>query len=181
MGHQVQHIFKPKRLVWVVIVVIMMQLFDFLYGGVTFSLFSTRSHQVPRSSLASLAPPMTVDTNNTNNTTVRSPSLSFGNNTFQSAASLAEDSFVLADNSSVNEVPPVIKSGKRPFVDIVTIAEMHDVLQHNRASVSSMKPRWSSTVDQELLDAKVLIENALVNDYDHTLYPLYHNISRFKR
>ncbi|MFS7909091.1 hypothetical protein Hanom_Chr01g00090701 [Helianthus anomalus] len=178
MGHQTQHIFKPKRLVWVVIVVIMMQLFDFLYSGVTFSLFSSLSHQATRSSLASLAPPMTLDTNNT---TIRSPSMSCDNNTFQSAASLAEDSFVLADNSSVNEVPPLIKSGKRRFGDIVTIAEMHDVLQHNRASVSSMKPRWSSTVDQELLDAKVQIENAHVNDYDHTLYPLYHNISRFKR
>ncbi|KAM0053613.1 putative exostosin [Helianthus debilis subsp. tardiflorus] len=178
MGHQIQHIFKPKRLVWVVIVVIMMQVFDFLYGGVTFSFFSISSHHVARSSLASLARQMTVDNNTT---TVRSPSMSFDNNAFQSAASLAEDSFVLADNSSVNEVPPVIKSGKRPFVDIVTIAEMHDVLQHNRASVSSMKPRWSSTVDQELLDAKVQIENAPVNDYDRTLYPLYHNISRFKR
>ncbi|KAL8255882.1 hypothetical protein R6Q59_030949 [Mikania micrantha] len=66
--------------------------------------------------------------------------------------------------------------------DVVTISEMHDMLAHNRASSRSMKPRWSSAVDQELLDAKFQIENAHVNDNDPTLYPpLYINVSRFKR
>lgn len=44
------------------------------------------------------------------------------------------------------------------------------------------KPQWSLMVDQELLDAKLQIENAPVNINDRTLYPpLYRNVSRFKR
>ncbi|KAI3502156.1 hypothetical protein L1887_30187 [Cichorium endivia] len=44
-----------------------------------------------------------------------------------------------------------------------------------------MKPRWSSTVDQELLYAKLQIGNAPVNENDHTLHSsLYVDISRFK-
>ncbi|KAF5819302.1 putative xylogalacturonan beta-1,3-xylosyltransferase [Helianthus annuus] len=66
--------------------------------------------------------------------------------------------------------------------DVVTISEMHDMLVHNRASSRSMKPRWSSAVDKELLDAKFQIENAHVNENDPTLYaPLFVNVSRFKR
>ncbi|KAJ0616288.1 putative xylogalacturonan beta-1,3-xylosyltransferase [Helianthus annuus] len=66
--------------------------------------------------------------------------------------------------------------------DVVTISEMHDMLVHNRASSHSMKPRWSSAVDKELLDAKFQIENAHVNENDPTLHaPLFVNVSRFKR
>ncbi|KAI3826074.1 hypothetical protein L1987_00116 [Smallanthus sonchifolius] len=111
---------------------IMMQYFEFPYGGVT--LFSGSSHQAPTSSLASLAPPMSVDPS-----IVRAPSMSFHNNTFQSAPSLPENSLVSKVSSFVNVVPPVIlKSCKRSTVDVVTIAEMHDILQHYRASVRSM-------------------------------------------
>lgn len=86
------------------------------------------------------------------------------------------------NKSSVNQVPPVKGRHERPMEEVVTISEMHDMLVHNRASSRSMKPRWSSAVDQELLDAKLQIENAPAIDNDPTLYrSLYVNVSRFKR
>ena len=43
-------------------------------------------------------------------------------------------------------------------------------------------PRWPSATDQELLQAKLLIENAPVIDNDPILYsPLFRNVSVFKR
>ncbi|XP_024983590.1 probable glycosyltransferase At5g03795 isoform X1 [Cynara cardunculus var. scolymus] len=87
-----------------------------------------------------------------------------------------------ANDSSMKEVPLVKENHETPMGDVVTVSDMHDILLHNRASVRSMKPLWSSMVDQELLDAKLQIENAPANDNDHALYPpLYRNVSRFKR
>ncbi|PWA62913.1 exostosin family protein [Artemisia annua] len=88
---------------------------------------------------------------------------------------------VMHDNSLTKMIPTVRKSHMRPLRDTVTIPMMHNILLHNRASVHSMKPRWSSMVDQELLYAKSQIENAGVNDMITNDDPsIYRNISRFK-
>nr|GEW14799.1 probable glycosyltransferase At5g03795 [Tanacetum cinerariifolium] len=65
--------------------------------------------------------------------------------------------------------------------NMITISDMHAILLYNRATIRSKKPRWASMVDQELLDARLQIENTPINDNDHTLYPIYHDFSRFKR
>ncbi|KAI3696668.1 hypothetical protein L6452_29129 [Arctium lappa] len=83
----------------------------------------------------------------------------------------------LANVSSVIEVSRKKRKGK-----VVSISEMYDILVHNRASSHSMKPRWSSRVDQQLLGAKLQIENAQFNEDDHNLYPsVFRNISVFRR
>ncbi|KHN18173.1 Putative glycosyltransferase [Glycine soja] len=59
---------------------------------------------------------------------------------------------------------------------------MNELLLQNRASYRSMRPRWSSAVDQELLQARLEIENApIVNNVENLYAPLFRNISRFKR
>lgn len=74
-----------------------------------------------------------------------------------------------------HETPQAQKSA------VITIAEMNDLLLQSRVAYRSMKPRWSSVVDQELLKAKLQIENAPIMS-DPSLYaPLYRNVSMFKR
>ncbi|XP_071688443.1 probable glycosyltransferase At5g25310 [Rutidosis leptorrhynchoides] len=92
-----------------------------------------------------------------------------------------------ADSSSkkispVKEVPLVQKVHELSMGDVVTVSEMHNIMLHNRATVRSMKPLWTSSVDQELLDAKWQIENAPDDVSDPALYPpLYRNVSKFKK
>ncbi|GKA77995.1 probable glycosyltransferase [Tanacetum coccineum] len=64
---------------------------------------------------------------------------------------------------------------------MMTISDMHAILLNNRATIRSKKARWTSMVDQELLDARLQIKNTPIYDNDHTLYPIYHDFSRFKR
>ncbi|KAK1425996.1 hypothetical protein QVD17_14663 [Tagetes erecta] len=143
----------------------------------------------PPSSSASLTPPTTV------NSTVISPAIALVNNTsrpevndtnldhnFKKPVTSENNPAMSAGESPVREPPPVKATQERPIGDIVTLSDMHDILLRNRASVRSMKPQWSLMVDQELLDAKLQIENAPVNINDRALYPpLYRNVSRFKR
>ncbi|KAJ0736115.1 putative xylogalacturonan beta-1,3-xylosyltransferase [Helianthus annuus] len=161
-------------------------------GGIEYSIPSNDSTtaSLPPTSSASLTPPKIV------NITVISPSTALDNNTskpevnasnldpgVRKPATSENNPAMSAGESPVKEVPPVKAVHKRPIGDIVTLADMHDILSDNRASVRSMKPLWSSTVDQELLDAKQQIENApVLNHNDRALYPpLYRNVSRFKR
>ncbi|KHN10198.1 Putative glycosyltransferase [Glycine soja] len=59
----------------------------------------------------------------------------------------SKDEFnIVGNNSSINRVPKE--------------TEMNELLLQNRASYCSMRPRWSSAVDQELLQARSEIENA---------------------
>ncbi|KAL9999976.1 putative xylogalacturonan beta-1,3-xylosyltransferase [Helianthus debilis subsp. tardiflorus] len=160
--------------------------------GIEYSIPSNDSTTAspPPSSSASLTSPTIV------NITVISPSTALDNSTskpevnasnldpgVRKPATSENNPAMSAGESPVKQVPPVKAVHKRPIGDIVTLADMHDILSDNRASVRSMKPLWSSTVDQELLDAKQQIENApVLNHNDRALYPpLYRNVSRFKR
>ncbi|XP_010254014.1 PREDICTED: probable glycosyltransferase At3g07620 [Nelumbo nucifera] len=69
-----------------------------------------------------------------------------------------------------------------PPTSVTSIAEMNNLLIRSRASPRSLKPRWSSVHDQELLSAKEQIQNAPVVRNDRELYaPLFRNVSMFKR
>ncbi|KAI7754665.1 hypothetical protein M8C21_026196, partial [Ambrosia artemisiifolia] len=144
----------------------------------------------PLSLPASLTAPTTVD-----NTAV-SPTTALDNNTikpevngpssdpvFNKPVTSENRPAVSAGESPAKKVPRVKTVHERPIGDIVTLSDMHDILRHNRASVRSMKPLQSSIVDQQLLDAKLQIENApILNHNDRALYPpLYRNVSKFKR
>lgn len=88
----------------------------------------------------------------------------------------------LGENSSGIDVPKENKKPEIPTPTVITIAEMYNMLLQNPASYRSMRPRWSSAVDQEMLYARSQIENAPLLKNDHELYaPLYRNVSRFKR
>ncbi|XP_059458446.1 probable glycosyltransferase At5g03795 [Corylus avellana] len=85
-------------------------------------------------------------------------------------------------NSSLNRVPKVNKGLELPTSSVVSISEMGDLLLQSRASSHSATPQWSSVVDQELLNARLLIENAPIINNDPNLYaPIYRNVSMFKR
>ncbi|KAL8101655.1 putative glycosyltransferase At5g20260 [Apium graveolens] len=80
------------------------------------------------------------------------------------------------NNSSVRERP------KSQEATVLSISEMRDMLKKNRASSHSMGPRWSSAVDEGLLDTKSQIESAPTIKNDQGLYaPLYRNASMFRR
>ncbi|KAI3791990.1 hypothetical protein L2E82_05858 [Cichorium intybus] len=199
---------ETKRLVYLVAVVfavfIIFQYIEFPYGDVVSSLFyaskgknvinETHPHenssQIPqivknitRFDGSNTSPPGVLEKDKKTiydrGDDVASKNLELERN-FSNVSNSFQDYEVPSDNkSSANEVIP---SNQRAIGEIVTISEMHEMLVHNRASFRSMKPRWSSAVDQELLNAKLQIENAPVNENDHTLHPsLYVNVSRFKR
>ncbi|KAL2346935.1 hypothetical protein Fmac_000935 [Flemingia macrophylla] len=93
-----------------------------------------------------------------------------------------DDANILDNDSSVNSVPKDTKDSHVRVPKVTTISEMNELLLQNRASYSSMRPRWSSAVDQELLQARSEIENApIVNDVANLYASLFRNISRFKR
>ncbi|CAJ1973893.1 unnamed protein product [Sphenostylis stenocarpa] len=86
------------------------------------------------------------------------------------------------NNSSINIMPKEIEGSQIPVPRVTTISEMNELLLQNRASYRSMRPRWSSAVDQELLQTRSEIENAPIVTDDVNLYaPLFRNVSRFKR
>lgn len=59
---------------------------------------------------------------------------------------------------------------------------MNQLLVRHRRSSRAMRPRWSSIRDQEIIGAKLQIENASIAMNDEELYaPLFRNVSRFKR
>ncbi|CAH1442180.1 unnamed protein product [Lactuca virosa] len=206
MSHGYQHILGIQRLACfggvVFAVVIMFQYFEFPYGDVISSLFSatkihiTNTGSYPRDN-SSLLPQISGDMNMTgasdvlvkgimntykghdegiikHNRSETKKELDDSTDLNRNATSL---SVQLANVSSVIEVPR-----KKQKKKVVVISEMHDILVHNRASSHSMKPHWSSRADQELLEAKVQIENAQFNEENHDLYPLvFRNISIFTR
>ncbi|KAI4370079.1 hypothetical protein MLD38_018463 [Melastoma candidum] len=70
----------------------------------------------------------------------------------------------------------------KPVPIQISIAEMKSLLLQSHSSYHSMKPRWSSTVDKELLGAKLQIINSPFVQDDPDLYPpLFRNFSMFKR
>ncbi|KAK4768545.1 hypothetical protein SAY87_003686 [Trapa incisa] len=65
---------------------------------------------------------------------------------------------------------------------VTTIEEMERIFARSLASPRSIRPRWSSVRDKELLAARKEIQNAPIALGDQELYsPLYRNISMFKR
>ncbi|GFQ01999.1 probable glycosyltransferase at5g03795 [Phtheirospermum japonicum] len=69
-----------------------------------------------------------------------------------------------------------------PQPAVVTISQMNDMLLQSRVSFKAVKPRWSSTADQELRNAKSLIENASIVEKDPQFdVNLFRNFSEFKR
>ncbi|KAL7168092.1 hypothetical protein ACSBR2_038522 [Camellia fascicularis] len=69
-----------------------------------------------------------------------------------------------------------------PPKTIMSIKEMNQLLVRHRRSSRAMRPRWSSIRDQEIIGAKLQIENAPIAMNDGELYaPLFRNVSRFKR
>ncbi|KAK1367785.1 Exostosin domain-containing protein [Heracleum sosnowskyi] len=78
--------------------------------------------------------------------------------------------------------PPVKKKPKSTQATTLSISDMKDLLNKNRASAYSMEPRWSSAVDSKILEAKLQIVNAPTIKDDPSLYtPIYRNVSTFKR
>ncbi|KAK3210652.1 hypothetical protein Dsin_015358 [Dipteronia sinensis] len=69
-----------------------------------------------------------------------------------------------------------------PPKSITLINEMDSILMRHRRSSRSMRPRWSSIRDREILAARTEIEKTPIAMNDRELYaPLYRNVSMFKR
>ncbi|KAK1425992.1 hypothetical protein QVD17_14659 [Tagetes erecta] len=189
MGHGLQHVLGIHRLVYyggvVFAVIIMLQYFEFPYGDVISSLFSdTKSgannngsnYSTDYNATTALTAPQNLLHSNKSKT-YKNASYLIGS--FMKNESLTGHVLPLANVSGMTEVYP-----KKQRVKVVSISEMRDILVHNRnrASSHSMKPLWTSSTDQELLNAKQQIENASFNDDDHNLYPsVFRNISLFRR
>ncbi|KAK7351489.1 hypothetical protein VNO77_10992 [Canavalia gladiata] len=95
---------------------------------------------------------------------------------------LQDNVHILGNDSSIDTVPTETKETHIPVPETISISEMTKILMQNHASYRSMRPRWSSAVDQELLQARSEIENApIVNDVENLYTPLFQNISIFKR
>ncbi|KAI4316112.1 hypothetical protein L6164_024125 [Bauhinia variegata] len=95
---------------------------------------------------------------------------------------LSNNSNIVSKNSPISSAPEGKKGSYMPIPEVTTISEMNNLLLQSRASYRSMRPRWSSSVDQELLQVRSEIENAPIVNNDPSLYaPLYRNVSMFKR
>ncbi|KAI9192686.1 hypothetical protein LWI28_026542 [Acer negundo] len=107
-----------------------------------------------------------------------------------SNANSSSDSVVLKTNlaTSKNVSARIGTPGKKkmrcdtPPKSITLINEMDSILVRHRRSSRSMRPRWSSIRDREILAARTEIEKAPIALNDRELYaPLYRNVSMFKR
>lgn len=95
---------------------------------------------------------------------------------------LKDDVNVMNHNSAIATVPKVTTISLIKVPEVTSISDMDKLLLQSHASYRSMRPRWSSAVDQELLLAKSEIENApVVTDVGNLYAPLFHNVSMFKR
>ncbi|KAK6944935.1 Exostosin, GT47 domain [Dillenia turbinata] len=95
-----------------------------------------------------------------------------------------ESNFTSQSNNSVMVTGTVKKQMRcnMPPKTVMTIDEMNALLIRHRASSRSLRPKWSSVRDQEVLAAREQILNAPIVKSDKELYaPLFRNISIFKR
>nr|DAD35617.1 TPA_asm: hypothetical protein HUJ06_006257 [Nelumbo nucifera] len=98
-----------------------------------------------------------------------------------SDAKCNESIILLTFNNNQLPIRKKVRS-EMPPRSVTSIAEMNHLLLRSRASPRSLKPRWSSVRDKELLSAKLQIQNAPVVRNDRELYaPLFRNVSMFKR
>ncbi|CAA2947152.1 probable glycosyltransferase At3g07620 [Olea europaea subsp. europaea] len=98
--------------------------------------------------------------------------------------SMLQNKFSVPSNGSLLESKPVKKKMRceMPPKTVMLIDEMQRLLVRHRARSRAMRPRWSSERDQEILRAKLQIENAPVLKNGRDLYaPVFRNISMFKR
>lgn len=98
-------------------------------------------------------------------------------------AALKSDS-AAAKNYSVVLAKPGKKKMRceMPPKSVTLIDEMNSILVRHRRSSRSMRPRWSSARDKEILAARSQIESAPAVVHDRDLYaPLFRNVSKFKR
>lgn len=94
-----------------------------------------------------------------------------------------------ADHSAPISDPPIISSTpatrgrlSEPEPAVVPISKMNDLLVQSQLSYQPPKVLWSSPVDQELRNAKLLIENApLIQNDPQFDVSLFRNFSAFKR
>ncbi|KAF8393413.1 hypothetical protein HHK36_021657 [Tetracentron sinense] len=88
--------------------------------------------------------------------------------------------WVTLNNNSSSTSNPIM--GEKRRVSPTSISTMNILLLQSRISPSSMKPRWSSVRDRELLSVKSQIKNAPIIWNDPELYALVlRNVSMFKR
>ncbi|XP_042973082.1 xylogalacturonan beta-1,3-xylosyltransferase [Carya illinoinensis] len=121
--------------------------------------------------------------------TTSSITLSHLENVMSNATSSASSSALQSDMVTVkNDSVMLTSSGKKkmrcnmPPKSITYLHEMNSILVRHRASSRSMRPRWSSVRDQEILAAKSQIEHAPVAINDPELHaPLFRNVSMFKK
>ncbi|WOK97229.1 putative glycosyltransferase isoform X1 [Canna indica] len=105
----------------------------------------------------------------------------------QSIETLTDDSVPIQGGSAAprnsfgGKNNPKWRKNKRAMPPL-SMLEMNKLLVRNRASYRSMRPRWSSAHDQNMLAARVQIENAPILKNDQELYaPAFRNLSTFKR
>ncbi|KAL1557346.1 putative glycosyltransferase [Salvia divinorum] len=86
-----------------------------------------------------------------------------------------------AQPSSVNSPPPPAEQTKiSENPSVASISDMNGMLLRSRASSFSETPLWSSAADQELLDARLQIEQAPIISHHPALYaPIYRNLTTF--
>ncbi|BAT81948.1 hypothetical protein LR48_Vigan07g208200 [Vigna angularis] len=86
------------------------------------------------------------------------------------------------DNITKVSMPSENKDYHTPIPEVTTVFEMKKLLLQSHTWYRSMRPRWFSAVDEELLHARSEIENAPIVNKDPNFYgPIYHNVSMFKR
>ncbi|KAH6783807.1 hypothetical protein C2S52_008766 [Perilla frutescens var. hirtella] len=84
-------------------------------------------------------------------------------------------------NNSARRTPKLTRFKGPPTV-VVPISKMNDLLSESRVSYHSMKARWPSQADEELLNAKKLIESAdSIDKNPHVDVNAYRNFSAFTR
>ncbi|KAJ4836401.1 hypothetical protein Tsubulata_039890, partial [Turnera subulata] len=106
------------------------------------------------------------------------PSLS----NYQKSGEQPNNITTLQDSPSTTTVPKAKKEPEKPISEVLSISDMNTLLLQRWSSPNSVRPRWPSAVDQELLEVKSLIKNAPIVENDPVLYaPLFHNLSIFKR
>ncbi|KAM1022447.1 hypothetical protein ACFX15_042579 [Malus domestica] len=151
--------------------------------------FPTASPASPMINSSSIAAPAIIESN------VGAPPIGVGSNVTlvqkdqttlsqkpKSSEQLHSNLSRTEQSSSPTRVPEMNKEPEVPALDVYSISDMNQLLRKSRSSYHSVKPRWSSTVDRELLYAASQIENAPLLKSDQTLYaPLYRNLSMFKR
>ncbi|XP_054788482.1 probable glycosyltransferase At5g03795 isoform X1 [Prosopis cineraria] len=113
------------------------------------------------------------------------PSVSKDNTTTSKNESLwssQNDVNTVDKNSSINVVHDENKGSSTRIHEVLSISEMNTLFLQSHASYRSLRPRWSSAADQELLQARSEIENARTIKNDPSLYaPVYRNVSMFRR